>query len=114
MLMPPKPKKLLKLYLSVTKGSSGYLLAQDNGYEQAVFYLSRLLQGLKVRYTNGEKWCLSLYWTPVKLRHYFMPHQVVVLEKSDLVKYMLSQPLLRGRLSKWSVYLMQFDTAYVS
>ncbi|KAK9740352.1 hypothetical protein RND81_03G028600 [Saponaria officinalis] len=31
----------------------------------------------------------------------------------DVMKYMLSQPLLRGRMIKWSVYLLQFDLVYV-
>lgn len=43
-----------------------------------------------------------------------MAHQVMVLAKTDLVKYMLSQPLLRGRLSQWSLHLLQFDIGYVS
>jgi len=32
----------------------------------------------------------------------------------DVMKYLLSQPLLRGRLSKWSMHLLQFELTYVS
>lgn len=44
-LMPPIKKKPLRLYNSVAEGSIGSLLAQNNeqGKEQAVYYLSRLL-----------------------------------------------------------------------
>jgi hypothetical protein len=55
-LIPPKEGKPLKLYISTTQESIGCLLAQDNedGHEQAVFYLSRILNPTECRYSIVE------------------------------------------------------------
>jgi hypothetical protein len=56
-LIPPREGKLLKLYISATQESIGSVLAQDNedGHEQVVFYLSRILNPTKCRYSTIEK-----------------------------------------------------------
>ena len=56
-LMPPLKDRPLKLYLSTAKESIGCLLAQNNveGHEQAVYYLSRVLNSAKTWYTPIEK-----------------------------------------------------------
>lgn len=38
---------------------------------------------------------------------------IKVIAQTDLVKYMLSYPILRGRLEKWMLALMEFDLQYV-
>ena len=71
-LMPPLRGRPLKLYLSTAKESIGCLLAQNNaeGHEQAVYYLSKVLNSIEIRYTPIEKLCLALYFACTKLRHY--------------------------------------------
>ena len=61
-LIPPREGKPLKLYISATQESIGSLLAQDNedGHEQAVFYLSRIMNPTECRYSTVEKLCLAL------------------------------------------------------
>ena len=48
-----------KLYLSAANESIGCLLAQNNlkGHEHVVYYLSRILNPAKTRYTPVEKLC---------------------------------------------------------
>ena len=50
-ITPPKKNKPLKLYISAAENSIGSLLAQDNefGKEQAVYYLSRILNSNELR-----------------------------------------------------------------
>lgn len=62
--MPPRRDKPLKLYILDTKDSLASLLAQDNedGHEQSVFYLSRVLQKVECNYSMIEKLCLVLYF----------------------------------------------------
>ena len=95
-LMPPLKSWPLKLYLPTAKESIGCLLAQNNaeGHEQVVYYLSRVLNSIEIRYTPIEKLCLALYFACMKLRHYLIKSQVHVVSQTDLMKYMLSRPLI--------------------
>ena len=114
-LTPPKQGKPLKLYISATQESIGSLLAQDNseGQEQAVFYLSRILSECECKYSIIEKLCLALYFSAFKLRHYMLAYVVCVITQTDIVKYMLSRPILSGKLGKWSLSLVEFNLVYV-
>ena len=95
-LMPPLKGRPLKLYLSTAKESIGFLLTQNNaeGHEQVVYYLSRILNSTKTRYTPIEKLCLALYFAYMKLRHYMIKFQVYVVSQTNLMKYILSRPLI--------------------
>ncbi|XP_020424516.1 uncharacterized protein LOC109950359 [Prunus persica] len=109
-LSPPKRGRPLKLYVSASEVSIGSLLVQDNkeGKEQAVYYLSRTLTEVERRYSAIERLCLALYFTAVKLRHYMLPHTIYIIAKTDLIKYMLTRPMLRGRIGKWTLALTEF------
>ncbi|KAI5337727.1 hypothetical protein L3X38_016998 [Prunus dulcis] len=115
LLSPPKRGRPLKLYVSASEVSIGSLLVQDNkeGKEQAVYYLSRTLTEVEKRYSAIERLCLALYFTAVKLRHYMLPHTIYVIAKTDLIKYMLTRPMLRGRIGKWTLALTEFTLRYV-
>ncbi|KAL6491680.1 hypothetical protein OROGR_033189 [Orobanche gracilis] len=60
-------------------------IRSDSGQEQAVYYLSRVLQGPKKNYSPIEKMCLSLYFAATKLRHYFLSTTVLVIARTDQV-----------------------------
>ena len=60
-----------------------------------------------------EKWYLCLYEALIKLIHYFMAFIVEVGSPTDVIKYMISQPFVKGRLRKCSLHLLQFDLIYV-
>ena len=49
----------------------------------------------------------------MKLRYYLLPTTVLVIATTDLVKYMLSRPMLRGRIGKWVLALSEFHLEYV-
>ncbi|CAN6583621.1 unnamed protein product [Malus baccata var. baccata] len=95
--------------------SIGSLLAQNNegGKEQAVYYLSRILTEVETRYSPVERLCLALYFTASKLRHYMLPYHVHIIAKTDVIKYMLSKPMLTGRIGKWILALSEFSFQYV-
>ena len=114
-LMLPKGDKPLKLYIAATEDSLRVFLAQDNeeGKEQAVYYLSRFLNSCECKYSAVEKLCLALYFAAMKLRYYLLPTTVLVIATTDLVKYMLSRPMLRGRIGKWVLALSKFHLEYV-
>ncbi|CAL9001603.1 unnamed protein product [Prunus brigantina] len=115
-LMPPKRGKPLRLYISASKSSIGCLLAQNNESEreQAVHYLSRTLNMAELNYSPIEKLWLALYFAATKLRHYMLPLVVQIISSTDLIKYMLTRPIIHGRIGKWTMALSEFTFQYVA
>ena len=101
-LVPPQQGKPFKLYISVDDKTIGLTLMQDfEGKERVVFYLSRRLLDLETRYSPTEKLYLCLYFSCTKLRHYLLSAEYTVVSKADVIKHMLSMPILNGRVGKW-------------
>ncbi|XP_040369535.1 uncharacterized protein LOC121051338 [Rosa chinensis] len=48
-----------------------------------------------------------------KLRHYMLSFTTYIIAQTDLVKYMLSRPILRGHIGKWVLALFEFSLQYV-
>ena len=68
----------------------------------------------ETRYSAIEKLCLCLYFSCIKLRNYLLSAECAVVCKNDVVKYMLSMPILSGRIGKWILVLSEFDLRYKS
>ena len=47
-----------------------------------------------------------------KASHILLSAETIVICKSDVIKYMLSAPVLKGRLGKWMFALSEFDIRY--
>ncbi|KAM1500119.1 hypothetical protein ACFX1X_023109 [Malus domestica] len=60
-----------------------------------------------------ERLCLALYFTTCKLRDYMLPCHVLIIAKTDVIKYMPSKPMLVGRIGKWILVLPKFSFQYV-
>ena len=90
------------------------MIQELEGKERVVFYLSRQLLDAETRYTPMEKLCLCLYFSCTRLRHYLLSNEYTVICKADVVKYMLSAPILKGRVGKWIFSLTEFDLRYES
>nr|XP_028946874.1 uncharacterized protein LOC114820421 [Malus domestica] len=114
-LIPLQRGKPLKLYIVASEKSMGSLLAQNNegGKEHAIYYLSRILIEVETRYTPVEQLCLALYLTACKLRHYMLPCHTPIIAKIDVIKYMLSKPMLIGRIGKWILALSELSFQHV-
>ena len=98
------------VYLSVGDTSIASVLVQKHdGQERVVFYLSRCILDAETRYPEIEKLCLCLYFTCTKHRHILLSAEAIVICKSDVIKHMLSAPVLKGRLGKWMFALSEFD-----
>jgi hypothetical protein len=80
--------------------------------EKVVFYLSRRMLDTKTRYHEMEKLCLCFFFTCTKLRHILLFAGIIIICKSDIIKYMLSAPVLKGQLGKWMFTLSEFDIRY--
>ncbi|XP_016199869.1 uncharacterized protein LOC107640881 [Arachis ipaensis] len=114
-MTPPRHGAPLKLYVSASEVTIGGMLAQEdeNGNERVIYYLSRVLNGVDSRYSPIEKLCLALYFSCLKLKYYLIPRNVYVISKFDVLKYMLSSPILHGRLGKWMLALTEFSLHFV-
>jgi hypothetical protein len=103
------------LYLSTDDTVIGSALIQEfEGKERVIYYLSRRLVDAKTRYSAIKKLCLCLYFSYIKLRHYLLSAECTIICKDDMVKYMLSMPILNGRIGKWILALSEFDLRYES
>jgi ribonuclease HI len=101
------------VYLSVgdTFIASVVIQVHDNK-EMVVFYLNRRMLDAETRYPDIEKLCLCLFFTCTKFRHILLSAEVIIICKSDVIKYMLSAPVIKGRLGKWIFALSEFDIRY--
>src|SRR3954467_11836892 len=94
------------VYFSI-RNTIGSMLAQedDNGIERAIYYLSRVLDDAETRYSAIKKLCLCLYFSCIKLKYYIKP--VYVSSHCDVIKHMLSKPILHSRIGKWALALTE-------
>jgi len=104
----------LILYISATLVVLGALLAQldDNGNEQAIYYLSQTLVGYELNYTTIERACLDVVFCMQKLHHYMLNHTTYLIAKIDPLKYFLPKDALTSRAEKWVLILSEFDIVY--
>jgi hypothetical protein len=96
-LVPPQQDGPFYIYLSVGDTSIASVVVQlFDGKEKVVFYLSRRMQDTETRYHEIEKLCLCLFFTCTKLRHIMLSVEIIIICKSDVIKHMLTAPVLKG------------------
>ena len=68
-LVPPAKGKYLRFYIAASNSTNESMLVQDddNGIKHVVYYLSRILNDVEIRYNVIEKLCLCLYYSCTKL-----------------------------------------------
>ena len=85
------------------------LLAQkdDDGHEQAIYYLSKTLIGTESRYNSIEKECLALVFVIQKIRHYLVDQTIHVIFRVNPLRLLMTKPgLLNSRLAKWALLVL--------
>jgi len=114
-LISPQQGEPFRLYLSTDGMVIGSALIQEfEGKERVIYYLSRRFIDAETRYSAIEKLCLCLYFSCIKLRHYLLSAECTVICKDDVVRYMLSMPIMSGIIGKWILALSEFDLRYKS
>jgi hypothetical protein len=112
-LVPPQRDRPFYIYLSVGDTSIASVVVQlYDSKEKVVFYLSRRKLDTETRYHEMEKLRLCLFFTCSKLWHILLFAEIIVICKSDIIKHMMSAPVLKGRLRKWMFALSEFDIQY--
>jgi ribonuclease HI len=114
-LVLPQLNKPFKMYVAADTQTIGSALIQEfEVKEWVVAYLSRKLLDPETRYSAAEKLCLCVYYSCTKFRHYLLNAECVVYSKFDVIKHMLSTPILNGRIGKWILALYEFELKFES
>jgi hypothetical protein len=53
-----------------------------------------------------------LFYACSKLQHYLLSSTYVVAFQVNAIRHMLQQPILSGRIRKWTYALIEYDLAY--
>jgi len=102
----------LRLYFVVTERAVSAVLAQyQDQIHKPIYFVSKVLQGLEVRYQALEKAALAVVFSARRLRHYFQSFTVLVMNDLPIQK-VLKKPDVAGRMVKWAVELSEFDIKY--
>jgi hypothetical protein len=112
-LVPPQQDSLFYIYLSVGDTAIASVVVQVyDSKEKVVFYLSRRMLDTETRYHKMEKLCLCLFFTLTKLWHILLFAEIIVICKLNIIKHMLSAPVLKDRLGKWMFVMSEFNIRY--
>nr|GEV42306.1 reverse transcriptase domain-containing protein [Tanacetum cinerariifolium] len=80
LLVAPKLKEELIIYLSATyRAISAVLMTERGATQTPIYFISRALQGPELNYTPMEKLVLSLVFAAKRLRRYFQAHPIMVI-----------------------------------
>ena len=95
----PEPDEILFAYIAVASYAvSLVLIRMDNGVQRPVYYASKSLHEVEVRYLPLEKAILAVVLGTRKLPHYFQAHTVIVLIQL-LLKTILKSADYTGRIA---------------
>ena len=56
---------------------------------------------------------MALVFAVTKLRRYMLAHKIILISRVDPLKYLMTKPMLTGRLARWAILLTEFDITYV-
>ena len=105
--------EVLYAYIAVaTHTVSLVLIREDNGLQRPVYYVSKSLHEVKIRYSPLEKAILAVVHASRKLPHYFQAHIVVVLTQLSLKSVLRTTDYI-GRIALWNMILGAFDIKYM-
>jgi hypothetical protein len=77
-----------------------------------VTYLIQRQVDAEIRHTFVEKLCLCFFYACNKLMCYLLSTTCPVSSQTDVIKYMLQNPIMSGRIGKWANALIEYDLAY--
>ncbi|GJS53949.1 reverse transcriptase domain-containing protein [Tanacetum coccineum] len=87
MLVAPRPKKELIMYLSASQGAVGVvLMTERDSVQTLVYFVSRALQGPELNYTPMEKLVLALVFTAKRLRSIMLGEHNITYRPRTSVK----------------------------
>jgi hypothetical protein len=102
-----------RLYIAAEDKVIGAVLTQETkGKEHVITYLSRRLVDVEMRYTFIEKLCLCMFYACTKCRCCLLSSHCIVSGQTDVIKYMLQNPIMSDRIGKSAYALIEYDLTY--
>ena len=109
----PEPDEVLFAYIILAPYAVSLVLIRvDCGIQRPVYYVSKSLHEVEVRYLPLEKAILAIVLGTCKLSHYFQAHTVVILTQLPL-KTIRRSADYTGRVAKWGTILGAFNIKYM-
>ena len=109
----PEVDEVLFAYIAVASHVvSLVLIWDDSGVHKPVYYVSKSLHEVEVRYLPLERAILAVVHAMRKLPYYFQSHTVIVLTQLPLKSLLRSADYI-GRITKWGTILGVFDIKYM-
>ena len=87
------------MYLSMSEHAVSAVLLRDQGVQQPIYYISKILVDAEMRYLPLEKLVLALVHATRKLPHYFQAHTIYVLTEYPL-QSLLKRSNITRRIAK--------------
>lgn len=78
-----------------------------------IAYTSRTLHGSEIRYTVTEKEMLAVIHALKQWRSIVLGYSVVIVTDHKAITFLLNSPLRNARLSRWVLFLQEFDLEVV-
>jgi hypothetical protein len=115
LLRPPNYNKDFLLYLAVAKSTINMVLVQEDDFlsEYVIYYLSRGLVRPELNYSHIEKLALATVHDVQRFRHYVLFHKTTVIVVVNPFQYMLTRRVIGGNISRWIVFLQEFDLDFI-
>jgi hypothetical protein len=114
LLFPPDYSRDYFLYLAASEYTICMVLVQedDNHNEHVIYYLSRSLSSMEIKYQHVEKLYLAAVQAVQRFRHYILSRKTTVISHCNPMQHILTRQLLGGKYSKWIVILQEFDLEF--
>ncbi|XP_071715296.1 uncharacterized protein [Rutidosis leptorrhynchoides] len=108
-LTAPIAGETLILYLGIAQEAvSSVLIAERDGVQTPIYFVSKALSGSELNYRPIEKFVYALVITARRLRRYFQAHPIVVLTDQPICQIQY-KPETSGRLTKWAIELGEHE-----
>ena len=102
------------IYSDVLDLAIGVALGQEeNKQSYVIYYISKNLSSVELNYTVTEKEFLAIIFATNKFRHYITGYEVFVHTDHSVIKYLMNKPLTSGRVTRWLLFLWEFNITVV-
>ena len=111
-LVSPRPREVLYMYLAFSDHAlSAVLLAERDGIQLPIYFISHVLRIAELRYPLVENFGLALFMAIKKLKPYFLAHPVVIYTEQPLKRPMTTLES-SGRMLKCTIKMQSPEISF--